>query len=225
MTALVGPSGAGKSTLLDLIPGLRHPQRGEIAIDGVPIAAFSLASLRGNIAYAPQQAQIFNTSLADHIRYGRPAATEEDIQQAAELAGALSFIAEFPDGFETMAGDKGGRLSGGQAQRLDLARALVRRAPLLLLDEPTSNLDAQSEEAFRQALVRVRATGDITIIIIAHRLSTVRDADRIAVIDNGIVEAVGAHDELIKQCAWYRDAFNEQTAPQRASSTLSDAAE
>lgn len=206
MTALVGPSGAGKSTLIDLIPRLRVPETGRVLIDGVPIEEFELSSLRAGIAYAPQTPQFFDESVAEHIRYGRPA-TEADIREAARLAGALDFIAQLPQGYDTPVGEGGARLSGGQRQRLDLARALARRAPILILDEPTSQLDAEAEAAFRDALRRIRRETDITLVVIAHRLSTVAAADRIVVMQNGRVAAVGSHAELLARGGWYAEAF------------------
>ncbi len=210
MTALVGPSGAGKSTLFDMIPRLRRPKSGQILIDGTDIEAFDLDSLRSGIAYAPQTPQVFNVPLIDHIRYGRPTATREDVRQAAELANAAPFIEALPEGYDTLAGDAGCHLSGGQRQRLDLARALVRRAPILLLDEPTSSLDADSEALLRDALARIRAETNTTVIVIAHRLSTVTMADKIVVMQNGRVMGEGTHDQLLRVGGWYADAFAKQ---------------
>lgn len=210
VTALVGPSGAGKSTLIDLIPRLRHPDRGQILIDGVVIDQFSLASLRAGIAYAPQSPQIFNVTIAEHIRYGKADATMDEVRRAAELANAAAFIEALPEGFETLVGEGGTRLSGGQRQRLDLARALVRQSPILLLDEPTSNLDADSEALFRDALVQIRRETDITTIVIAHRLSTVTMADKIVVLEAGRVTSDGSHDALVAADSWYASAFRKQ---------------
>jgi len=211
MTALVGPSGAGKSTLVDLLPRLRLPDAGRIAADGRAIAEFTLASLRAGIAYAPQAAQIFNVTPAEHIGYGRRGASMDEIRAAARLAGADEFIEQLPDGYETLLGERGGSLSGGQRQRLDLARALVRKAPILILDEPTSNLDAEAEALFRRALARIRAETETTIVIIGHRLSTVADADQIAVLERGRVAASGTHAELLETCDWYAQAWATQT--------------
>lgn len=207
ITALVGPSGSGKSTLIDLLPRLRVPQAGSIYVDHHPIGEYTLSSLRQAIAYAPQSPQIFDGSVSNHIRYGKYDATDEEIREAAKLAGADKFIGQLPDGYDTLLGEDAVNLSGGERQRLDLARALVRNASILILDEPTSNLDAESEEAFRQALRRIRNETETTIIIVAHRLASVVDADQIVVLNQGRVDAIGNHVELISQDGWYLDAW------------------
>jgi len=207
ITALVGPSGSGKSTLIDLLPRLRLPQAGSIYVDHHPIGEYTLSSLRQAIAYAPQSPQIFDGSVSNHIRYGKYDATDEEIREAAKLAGADKFIGQLPDGYDTLLGEDAVNLSGGQRQRLDLARALVRNASILILDEPTSNLDAESEEAFRQALRRIRNETETTIIIVAHRLASVVDADQIVVLNQGRVDAIGNHVELISQDGWYLDSW------------------
>lgn len=210
MTALVGPSGSGKSTLIDLLPRFREPTKGAVLFDGIPVAQYSLNSLRAGIAYVPQSPQIFNVTAAEHIRYGNPDATEEEIRRAARLAGAEEFILALPHAFETRLGEEGVRLSGGQRQRLDLARALVRRSPILILDEPTSNLDADAEGLLRTALWQIRRETDITIIIVGHRLSTVTEADLIVVLSGGQVEDRGTHTELMARGRWYAQAFKKQ---------------
>ena len=210
MTALVGPSGAGKSTFIDLLPRVRNPSSGEIQFDGTPITEFSVASLRGGIAFVPQQPQIFDISAAEHIRYGKEDATDSEVREAARLAGALSFIEQLPQGFDTTLGDGGKRLSGGQRQRLDIARALVRRSPILILDEPTSAVDADAETAFRDALRSLRTETNLTIIVIAHRLSTIADADQILVLERGMVTERGTHSELLATGGWYADGYSLQ---------------
>ena len=213
MTAFVGPSGSGKSTLLDLLPRFREPSAGRILFDDTPVDEFDLDSLRAGIAYAPQISQIFNMTVAEHIRYGRADASEAEIREAARLAVAADFIEALAQGFKTPLGEDGVRLSGGQRQRLDLARALVRRAPILVLDEPTSQLDAEAEAAFREALARIRRETGVTLIVVAHRLSTVMGADRIAVIQDGRLVAVGRHEELLARGGWYTEAFAKQRGP------------
>ncbi|HKJ61903.1 MAG TPA: ABC transporter ATP-binding protein, partial [Hyphomicrobiales bacterium] len=210
ISALVGPSGAGKSTLVDLVPRLRKRASGSIEFDGVSIDDIALVSLRAGIAYVPQHPQIFDVSMIDHIRYGKPDASMDEVVTAAKLAGAHEFIDKLPNKYETLAGEGGDQLSGGQRQRLDLARALVKRAPILLLDEPTSGLDADAEAKFRQALKRIRKETDMTIIIIGHQLSTVMEADRIVVLKDGRVSDVGTHAELIRHRGWYAEAFIKQ---------------
>ena len=210
LTALVGPSGAGKSTLIDMLPGLRRPISGQVLFDGVSLQSFDLRSLRRGVAFAPQTPQLFDVSVADHIRYGKPDATMEDILRAAEMAGVAEFADTLPAGYDTPIGEAGVRLSGGQRQRLDLARALVQAAPILILDEPTSNLDAESELRLRRAMRHIVTETDTTIIVIAHRLATVAMADRILVLDEGRLAASGTHAELMHAGGWYASAFSAQ---------------
>ena len=210
MTAIVGPSGAGKSTLIDLLPRLREPDHGAITFDGVPLERFSVPSLRRGIAYVPQTPLVFDTTVADQIRYGAAEASDDDVAEAARMAGAHAFIGELPEGYDTRLGSEGVALSGGQRQRLELARALAQRASILILDEPTSNLDAGAEEQFRQALQRIRSLDGVTVIVIAHRLSTIVDADQIVVLNEGRIEASGTHEEVQARSPWYRDALEKQ---------------
>ena len=210
LSAIVGPSGAGKSTLIDMIPRLRRPDKGQILLDDVSIDEFALDKLRSGISSAPQMPQIFNVSVAEHIRYGKADASMDEVKAAAELANAANFINELPNGYDTTLGESGVHLSGGQRQRIDLARALVRRAPILLLDEPTSNQDADSEALFREALLKIRAETDITIIVIAHRLSTVAMADKIVVLQSGAITSEGSHQKLLLEDGWYAQAFQKQ---------------
>jgi ABC-type multidrug transport system fused ATPase/permease subunit len=210
MTAIVGPSGSGKSTLIDLFPRLRNPQKGSIFFDGILINNINLRSLRGLISYTPQNPQIFNTTIKQHIKYGKLDATMEEVKRAAELSGIAEFIETLPFKYDTTLGEGSIRLSGGQQQRLDLARALVRKSSILILDEPTSNLDANSEEEFREVINSILVKTSITIIIISHRLKGIMSADKIIVLNQGKIEAVGKHDELMNSSGWYKKAWNIQ---------------
>ncbi|MDR6664850.1 ABC transporter ATP-binding protein [Rhizobium sp. 1399] len=195
-TALVGPSGAGKSTVISLIPRFYDPKGGEILIDGQDIAHITKRSLRQQLAYVSQQPYLFEGTIRDNIRYGRPEATDEDIEKAARLAYAHDFIVAQSQGYDTPVGENGVTLSGGQRQRLSIARALVRNAPILLLDEATSALDTESEAAVQKALDEAM-TGR-TVVVIAHRLSTVVRADKIIVMQQGRVVEEGNHETLAK---------------------------
>lgn len=217
ITALVGPSGGGKSTLIDLLPRLRESDSGSILIDGVSILEFKRSSLRSQIAYIPQSPQIFNVTVEQHIRYGKADASDKEVQLAASLAGASVFIESWADGFRTMLGESGARMSGGQRQRLDLARALVSGAPILILDEPTSNLDAETEKLFRETLIGIQRKTPKTIILVGHNLANVKFADTIAVMQNGSIGEIGTHEELLANGRWYLNAFEIQQG--RASAT------
>ena len=195
-TALVGPSGAGKSTVISLIPRFYDPREGEILIDGQDIAHITKKSLRKQLAYVSQQPYLFEGTIRDNIRYGRPEATDAEVEEAARLAYAHDFISAQPQGYETPVGENGVTLSGGQRQRLSIARALVRNAPILLLDEATSALDTESEAAVQKALDEAM-TGR-TVVVIAHRLSTVVRANKIVVMQQGRVVEEGNHETLAK---------------------------
>lgn len=207
ITALVGPSGAGKSTLVDLLPRLRLPTAGRISFDDVDAQTIQLASLRAGIAYVPQQPQVFNGNVADHIRYGRPGATDREVEEALALA-QCGFVNSLPGGLAAQLGENGNRLSGGQRQRLDIARALVRRAPVLILDEPTSALDAESERLFLEALLLIRSKLAPTILIVAHNLSLALHADQVVVLQAGSVTQRGTHDELVGGDGWYARSWS-----------------
>jgi ATP-binding cassette subfamily B protein len=202
MTALVGASGAGKSTVFSLIERFYDPQGGEIRIDGQPVQDVRIDSLRGSIAYVGQDAYLFNMSLRDNIAVGVPGVTEAKIEAAAKAANAHEFITALPEGYDTSAGEGGSNLSGGQRQRIAIARAMLRDAPLLLLDEATSALDAESEAKIQAALDTLMKGR--TTLVIAHRLSTVRHAHQIHVMDKGKVVESGAHDKLYDQDGIYR---------------------
>ena len=193
--AIVGPSGAGKTTLFDLLLRFADPQSGSIKLDGVALTEADLSALRERIAVVPQQPVVFSGTVLDNIRYGRPEASEAEVQAAADAANASEFIAALPEGLQTHLGDRGVRLSGGQRQRIAIARAILKNAPLLLLDEATSALDAQSERMVQAALNQ--AMVGRTTLVIAHRLATVQRADVIWVLDHGRLVEQGTHAELL----------------------------
>jgi ATP-binding cassette subfamily B protein len=202
VVALVGLTGAGKTTLVSLIPRFYDPTVGRVTIDGVDVRQYRVRSLREKIAIVLQDPVLFAGTIADNLRYGRLDATDEEIEQAARAAHAHEFIARLPNGYQTEIAQAGGGLSGGERQRLSVARAILKNAPILILDEPTSSLDSFSEEMVFAALRRLRAGR--TTIVIAHRLSTVRDADRILVLDGGEIAAQGRHEDLLKSSQLYR---------------------
>jgi ATP-binding cassette subfamily B protein/subfamily B ATP-binding cassette protein MsbA len=202
MVALVGLTGAGKSTLVSLVPRFFEPTSGHVLVDGVDVAKYRLRSLRERIAIVLQEPMLFGGTVADNIRYGCLHATDAEVEQAARAAHAHEFITRLPKGYETSIAEAGGSLSGGERQRLSIARALLKNAPILILDEPTSSLDALSEEAVFRALSRLRAGR--TTVVIAHRLSTIRDADRILVLHGGRIIAQGTHRDLLLSNDLYR---------------------
>ena len=202
VVALVGLTGAGKTTLVSLIPRFYDPTVGRVTIDGVDVKHYRVRSLREKIAIVLQDPVLFAGTIADNLRYGRLDATDEEVEQAARAAHAHDFIARLPNGYQTEIAQAGGTLSGGERQRLSVARAILKNAPILILDEPTSSLDSISEEIVFAALRRLRAGR--TTIVIAHRLSTVRDADRILVLDGGEIAAQGRHEDLLKSSQLYR---------------------
>ena len=201
--ALVGASGAGKSTIVSLLLRFYEPDSGRILIDGQPATDFSLAYLRANLAIVPQEVLLLGGSIEENIRYGKPNATLEEIVAASRLAACHDFIERFPEGYQTVVGDRGIKLSGGQRQRIALARALLKDPSILILDEATSSLDSESEHLIQKALGILLKNR--TAIIIAHRLSTIRRVDRIYVIEHGAVVETGTHDELFaKEDGAYR---------------------
>jgi ATP-binding cassette subfamily B protein len=199
--ALVGPSGAGKTTVFQLLLRFYDPEQGTVRIDGVDLRQADPTASRRRIGLVPQDPVIFSANAWENIRYGRPDAGDAEVRAAAEAAAAADFLDKLPSGFDTFLGEKGVRLSGGQRQRIAIARAVLRNAPILLLDEATSALDAESERAVQQALATLSAGR--TTLVIAHRLATVRKADRIVVIDQGQVVATGRHDALIREDGLY----------------------
>jgi ABC-type multidrug transport system fused ATPase/permease subunit len=208
VVALVGPSGGGKSTLIKILMGFYPLDEGRVSIESKPIGAYALEGLRGMFAYVPQDAYLFAGTIGENIGYGRAGASTEEIVRAARLAHAHDFIDEQPDGYETAVGERGAKLSGGQRQRIAIARALLKDAPILLLDEATSALDSESEQLVQDALA-VLMKGRTTIAI-AHRLSTVENADVIYVMDEGRVVEQGRHDELVAQGGLYSRLYELQ---------------
>jgi ATP-binding cassette subfamily B protein len=199
--ALVGPSGAGKTTIIQLLLRFYDPASGRILLDGVPLDAMRRDAFRRSIALVPQDPVIFAQSARENIRFGRPEATDAEVEAAARAAAAHDFISKLPEGYDSYVGERGVMLSGGQKQRIAIARAILRDAPVLLLDEATSALDAESERAVQHAVDRLRAGR--TTIIVAHRLATVKKADRIVVMDQGRIVAEGPHDRLVAEDGLY----------------------
>jgi ATP-binding cassette subfamily B protein len=199
--ALVGPSGAGKSTLLDLVLRFYDPQSGGVSLDGVDIRQLTPTQLRSHIAIVSQQPALFTGSVLDNIRFGRPDASLDEVKRAAEAAFADEFIEALPEAYDSYLGEAGVRLSGGQRQRLAIARAILNDPEILLLDEATSALDAESERKVQLALEKLMAGR--TTLVIAHRLATVKNVDRIAVLEAGKLIATGTHGSLLQDCELY----------------------
>ena len=205
VTALVGPSGSGKSTVAKLIASLQDVKAGNITIGGVDIRDMSLQDYNSQIAYVSQDSFLFNTSIRENIRMGRPSASDEDVEKIAQKSGCYDFIMELESGFDTIVGGSGSHLSGGERQRISIARAMLKNAPILILDEATSYTDPENE-AVMQCSISELSKGK-TLIVIAHRLSTIIDADCIVVIKDGKIEAKGTHTELLKSSALYKNMW------------------
>jgi ATP-binding cassette subfamily B protein len=208
MIAFVGHSGSGKSTLIDMIMGFNEPLSGKITIDDIPLQEFDINSYRQRIGYVPQDSILFNMSIRDNLLWAKDSATEDEIKAACKKANAADFIEGFPQGYDTVVGDRGVRLSGGQIQRIALARAILRKPDLLILDEATSSVDTQSERLIQQAVEDI--SKNTTVIVIAHRLSTIINADYIYTLDNGKIVEGGTYSELLQKNGLFSQMVNVQ---------------
>ncbi len=208
MTALVGHSGSGKSTIINLLPRFYNPSKGSISIDGQNIQKISLNSLRKNISLVSQDVILFDDTVKSNISYANPHASEEEIIKSCQFAAADEFIKALPQAYDTNIGENGVRLSGGQKQRISIARAILKKSPIILLDEATSSLDAESEDIVQNAIMNL--TKNKTTLVIAHRLSTIHKADKIYVLKNGSIIDFGKHEKLINSCAEYKSLYQKQ---------------
>jgi len=208
LVGVVGATGGGKSTVVGLIPRFYDPGAGRVLIDGMDLRDLKLQGLRSNIGFVLQDTVLFRGTVRDNIAYGRPSATDEEIIEAAKLANAHEFILKMPKGYDSLVGERGLTLSGGQRQRIGIARAVIRNAPILILDEPTAALDTESEKLVIDALERLMKGR--TVITIAHRLSTIRDAHKIVVLKDGMVAEEGTHDELVTLGGFYAELYRVQ---------------
>ena len=208
MTSLVGHSGAGKSTILNLIPRFYEPKSGDIKIDNQSIYSRRLSSLRNNISLVSQETTLFDDTVLNNIKYANLDATDEQIKEAAKLSHSEEFIEMLPQKYNTLIGENGIRLSGGEKQRLSIARAILKKSKIILLDEATSSLDAETEQKIQDAINYL--TKGRTTLVIAHRLSTILNSNKIYVIDNGRVTGEGKHDELLKNSEIYKNFYEKQ---------------
>ena len=208
MTALVGQSGSGKSTLLSLIPRIYDPKSGVLEIDGQDIKEVKLHSLRKEISIVDQNVTLFDDTILNNIKYAKPNASNEEVYEAAELSMCSEFIHKLRDKYETLIGENGVRLSGGEKQRLSIARAFIKNSKIILLDEATSSLDSETEKKIQDALNYL--TKGKTTLVIAHRLSTILNSHKIYVIDNGEVIGEGNHEELLKISEAYKNFYDKQ---------------
>jgi subfamily B ATP-binding cassette protein MsbA len=208
LIGVVGATGGGKSTVVGLIPRFYDPGAGRVLVDGVDVREFKLEGLRSQMGFVLQDTVLFRGTVRDNIAYGRPGASEADIIVAAKLANAHEFIVRMPKGYDSLVGERGLTLSGGQRQRIGIARAIIRDAPILILDEPTAALDTESEKLVIEALEQLMKGR--TVITIAHRLSTIRDAHKILVLKDGVVFEEGSHDELVARGGFYAELYRVQ---------------
>ncbi len=206
--AIIGSTGSGKTSLVGLIPRFYDAVEGSVCVDGVDVRDYDLSLLRSKISYVMQKSELFSGTVADNVRWGREDASIDDVKKAAEIAQADEFVSGFADGYDTYIAEKGASLSGGQKQRMSISRALVRNPEILILDDSTSALDLATEAKLRTALLQ--NFENTTIIMIAQRIASVREADRIAVIENGTIKDCGSHDELMRTSETYRDIYNSQ---------------
>jgi subfamily B ATP-binding cassette protein MsbA len=208
MTALVGHSGSGKSTLLNMVPRIYAPTNGNIHLDNQDISEFNLASLRSEISIVDQNTTLFDDTILNNIKYARPEASNEEVYEAAEKSMCTKFIYNLENGYDTMIGENGVKLSGGEKQRLSIARAFLKKSKIILLDEATSSLDSETEEKIQKALTQL--TLDKTTIVIAHRLSTILSSDNIYVVDKGKIIDSGTHEDLLKKSLVYKNFYERQ---------------
>jgi ATP-binding cassette subfamily C protein len=199
MTAIVGKSGAGKSTLIDILIGLNAPEKGEVMVDGSPLAKETAFALRRSVSYVSQDPFLFHASVRENLSVAAPDASEEDMWEALRFSASDEFVRNLPQGLDTVLGDRGLRISGGERQRIVLARAILRKPAILVLDEATSSLDSENEAKIQEALERLK--GQMTIIVIAHRLSTIRNADQVIVLDRGRLIQQGGYQQLSRETA------------------------
>ena len=210
VNALVGPSGSGKSTIARLIASLWDVKNGAVRIGGVDIRKLPIEDYNRYIAYVSQENYLFNLSVMDNIRLGRPDATDEEVMDAANRCGCHEFILHLENGYQTMCGGSGSHLSGGESQRISIARAMLKDAPIVILDEATSYTDPESEAVIQHSLAKLMQGK--TVIVIAHRLSTISDADRIFVVKDGTILASGKQEELLSSCELYREMWKAHIA-------------
>jgi subfamily B ATP-binding cassette protein MsbA len=208
LLAIVGPTGAGKTTIVNLIPRFYDPQKGRVIIDGADLRDINLRSLRNQIGMVTQETILFNDTVRANIAYGHLEAGDVQIKKAAEKAFAHKFIMDLPKGYDTVIGDRGFKLSGGEKQRLAIARGILKNPPILILDEATSQLDSESERLVQEALDELMK--DRTVLCIAHRLSTIKKATKIVVVNEGKIVGLGSHDELMGACQLYKKLYETQ---------------